>query len=452
MSLGRNLKNAFRGLLVWAVIFFFLALYGMRRLGTLFISDREARRAQRARVQGQTLRVAMSVLGACFVKLGQVMSSRPDLFEPEMIDELRKLQDKLPPFAFAKVKLAVEGELGRPIAQVFSEFDEVPVAAASVAQVHRARLSAGDEVAVKVLRPNVRAQVERDGTLLLLGAKMLALHPTIRLSDPEAFTREFVEGLVRQTDLRIEASNYKQFRENFKGNERISFPLIHDALSGERVLVMEFVRGTKVDALTGTNHREISDTLRGATMQMCFVDGFLHADMHPGNMVVRDDGKLVLFDVGLATKLKPEVLELFVDMTKCIAMGTPEDTVAHLKRYHVYGENVDWDEMLKDFESFGRKFRNQDVSKLDYGEMVGEILGIGRRYHVHPVPELALVIVGIVTVQGISKMLSPEVNEFQEMSKFLIPLLMKMGQKVPDTHDARVAAGAASANGDVSLA
>jgi len=451
MSFGRTLKNTARGLLVWAVIFVYLALYGLRRVGTLLISDRAERRKEVARVQGQLLRSGMSALGACFVKLGQVMSSRPDLFEPEMIDELRKLQDKLPPFAFAKVKESVESQLGKPVDAVFSEFDQAPVAAASVAQVHRARLIAGEEVAVKVLRPNVRAQVERDGTLLMFFAKLLAMHPTIRLSDPEAFTREFVEGLVRQTDLSIEASNYELFRENFKHNARLTFPAIHRELTGEKVLVMEFVRGTKLDAISQRGDlREIADTLRSATMQMCFVDGFMHADMHPGNMVVKDDGHIVLFDVGLATKLTPEVLEMFVDLTKCIAMGTPDDTVAHLKRYHVYGENVNWEQMRVDLDAFGRKFRVMDVSKLDYGEMVGAILAIGRNYHVHPVPELALLIVGMVTVQGIAKMLAPEVNDFQEMSKFLLPLLMKMGQKVPDTAEARAAKRAIG--GDISLA
>jgi ubiquinone biosynthesis protein len=449
MLLGQTLKNFLRGLLVWVVLLMFLLAYGVLRVGTLTIGDRKERKREVARLQGKLLRLAMSTLGACFVKLGQVMSSRPDLFEPEMIDELRKLQDRLPPFAFSKVKLAVESELRQPISALFSEFDEQPVAAASVAQVHRARLHTGDEVAVKVLRPNVRAQVARDGTLLQLGARLLAMHPTIRLSDPEGFTREFVEGLVRQTDLRIEAANYEQFRENFKHNDQLTFPYVHRELTGELVLTMEFVRGTKVDQLRGGTHRKVADTLRGATMQMCFVDGFMHADMHPGNMVLRDDGRVVLFDVGLATRLKPETLEMFVDLTKCIAMGTAEDTVVHLKRYHVYGENVDWAQLRADLDEFGRKFRVQDVARLDYGEMVGEILAIGRRYHVHPVPELALLIVGMVTVQGIGKMLAPEVNDFQEMSKFLVPLLMKLGQKVPDTAEARAAQRAI---GDTSLA
>jgi ubiquinone biosynthesis protein len=439
MSLGRLSMNALRGLLVWAVIAVFGLVYGLCRLGTFMIRDPVSRKRAVSRLQGRMLRVLMSSLGACFVKLGQVMSSRPDLFEPALIDELRLLQDNLPPFAFRKVRRTVEAELARPLASVFTEFDQQPVAAASVAQVHRARLASGDEVAVKVLRPNVRAQVERDGTLLMVAAKLLALHPTIRLSDPVGFTREFVDGLVRQTDLRIEAVHYEQFRQNFNHSDRLSFPAIYEQETSEKVLTMEFVRGTKVDALLDGGHREVADTLRSATMQMLFVDGFMHADMHPGNMVLREDGKVVLFDVGLATKLSSEVLEMFVDLTKCIAMGTPDDTIAHLKRYHVYGDSVDWQQMKTDLEAFGQHFRAQDVSKLDYGEMIGEILAIGRRYHVHPVPQLALVIVGMVTVQGIAKMLAPEVNDFQEMSKFLVPLLMKQGQKLPDTAEARAA-------------
>ena len=439
------MTNVLRGLWVWTLISGYLVLYAFRRLGTLGISDVKQKRARIAAIQGQVLRAGMSHLGACFVKLGQVMSSRPDLFEPELIEELRKLQDKLPAFPFAIVRRTIESDLGKKLDELFSELDETPVAAASVAQVHRGRLKDGVEVAVKVLRPNVRAQVERDGSLLLFSAKLLALHPSIRLSDPVGFTREFVFGLSRQTDLRVEAANYEQFRENFKNDPRIAFPRVFEALTTEKLLVMEFVRGTKVDALGPGDHSKLATALREAAFKMCLDDGFLHADMHPGNMVRRDDGVLVLLDVGLATKIAPRTHEMFIDMTKCLAMGAPEDIINHFKRYHVYMGEVDWDTMLVELRAFAVKFRSRDVSQLDYGEMVNDMLALGRRYHVRPMSDLALVIVGTVTVQGIGKMLAPQINDFAEMSKFLIPILMKRGEKVPDSDEAKQAQAAVAA-------
>jgi ubiquinone biosynthesis protein len=414
------------------VIVLLLSGYALRRITTLAIRDPARRRAAVARLQGLWLRRGMSFLGACFVKLGQVMSSRPDLFEPELIAELRLLQDKLPPFAFVHVRRTIEAELGRELSEVFSELSEVPLAAASVAQVHRGRLHQGDEVALKVLRPNIRAQVERDGALLLVFAHLLALHPTIRLSDPVGFTREFVDGLVRQTNLHNEAEHYRTFRENFARDSRVTFPAVYAELSGERLLVMELVRGHKLDELPPGDYSEAAEALRRATLQMCLVDGFMHADMHPGNLLLRDDGVLVLFDVGLATRLAPEVLEMFVDMVRCIAMGTPDELVDHFRNYHLHGDQVDWARMRGDFAQFTAKFRAQDLATLDYGAMSNEIMALGRRYHMRPVPKLSLLLVGIVTVQGIGKMLLPDSNDFQAMSAFLLPLLAKAGRPPSD--------------------
>ena len=285
----RRLGNALHIVWVGFVVFWFLIAYGLVRLGLLIGLCWSGARRRRvvARWNGWALRTLLELLGASFIKMGQVMSTRPDLFAAETIAQLKHLQDRLPAFAFAKVRRIVEEDTGKPLADTYAEFDEAPVAAASVAQVHRARLRDGREVAVKVLRPNVRRQVERDASLLMLGAKIIALHPRLKRSDPVGHTQHFVDAIHDQTDLRIEATNYRRFHDNFASWTTVKFPEVL-APSTERVLTMEFIRGTKIDAQPDERKLPLAEVVRRCMFQMCFDDGFLHADMHPGNMLVDD--------------------------------------------------------------------------------------------------------------------------------------------------------------------
>jgi ubiquinone biosynthesis protein len=438
----RFLGNTVHFFFLVLVLLFTGIIYGVARLGVALFVWGKRRPIALAKLRGWTLRQSMSALGATFIKLGQVMSTRPDLFAPEIIAQLRRLQDRLPPFSFAKVKKTIEADFDKPLHHLFSELDVKPVAAASVAQVHRARLKDGREVAVKVLRPGVRRQVERDAVILIGCAKLLALRPLWRKSDPVGHTQHFVEAIHDQTDLEIEAKNYTRFRQNFAGNPNVSFPEVYAELCSSRVLTMEFVRGTKIDELGGKQHPALAEVVRQTMFKMCFQDGFVHADLHPGNLVVQDGGRLVIFDAGLAKLLHEDVLIQFIDMSKCIAMGTADDIVAHLRRFHTYVGDIDWVALRVDVEAFATKFRSQDTGKLEYGELIGEMFAIGRKHHVRPVTDMMLVFVALITAQGIGKMLEPEHNVFGAVAQYLLPILMKRNESVPETPEARAARGA----------
>ena len=416
--------NFLRALFLSGFVLTALAVYGLGRAGLWAAVRDAARRAHRvARWRGRVLRRSMTMLGATFIKMGQVMSSRPDLFHPETIDELKVLQDRLPAFRFWRVRRIVEPELGRPVDELFAEFDRRPVAAASVAQVHRARLADGTEVAVKVLRPSIRRQVERDSAILLFGARLVAISPSLRLNDPVGHLRHFVEAIIKQTDLTLEADNYERFAANFSAVPEIAFPVVHRPLSSRSVLTMEFMHGTRFDNRDTAHDRALARTIRRMMFKMCFADGFIHADLHPGNFLVRDDHRLVVFDAGMAKLLESDILEQFVDFSRCLTMGTADDFVDHIKRFHNYLGEVDWAGLRRDIEALLGRFRAKDTGSLEYSELFADIFSIARTYRARPVPDLTLVMVALLTIQGIGKVLDPDNNVFQEVAGYLMPLL-----------------------------
>ncbi len=420
----RFFSYALRFLVMAAVLWWYSLVYATGRVRTAFLRDREAKRVAIAHLRGQILRRAMSHLGACFIKLGQVLSTRPDLLDQEIIDELRKLQDRLPPFAFERVREMLEADLG-PIADRFAELDRTPVAAASVAQVHRARLKDGTEVAVKVLRPDVRDKVNRDATILLAIARLIELHPSWRLSQPYAHLLHFVDGIREQTNLDNEIAHYALFRRNFAAVPGVRFPAVFAPLSSQRVMTMEFLRGHKLDALPPGDHRELALRVQNVIFKMCYEDGFVHADMHPGNLLLHESGDLAIFDVGLCKQLSGDVFDQFVDFARCIAMGTPDDFLVHMKKFHTYATDVDWVALEAEMTAFLGRFRQRNVAELELGTMVHELLSLARRHRVRPMPDITLVLVGLVTAEGIGKQLHPDRNLFQQTAEYLVALQMR---------------------------
>lgn len=415
-----------RSLVIFLVGIGAVIWYGAARF-TITAESEEHEQKRVARLRGRVLRWAMETLGATFIKLGQVMSTRPDLFAHEMITELKMLQDKLP--AFPNARAIVEKELGRPIEELFATFDEVPVAAASVAQVHHATLLDGTEVAVKVLRPDVRTRAEGDGQILLFYARVLMLLDE-RAAHAElvGHLEHFIAGILEQTDLRIEAANYEVFRKNFKHVLKVRFPKVFPDHSGERVMTMEFLRGEKIRPEHKQLFPDLPGRLRETFLKMCFEDGFLHADLHPGNFVVEKDGTIAIYDVGLTKQLSEESLVYYIDFNRCLVMGSVADYMRHIRGYHSYmAGSVDWAELENDIRAFSAEWRSLSAAQLELGGLIQKIFDVGRKHGVRPRTEMTMMMVGVITAEGIGKFLDPEVNSFQEVSNFLIPVLARRG-------------------------
>ncbi len=245
-------------------------------------------------------------LGATFVKVGQIMSTRPDLFPPHIIRALTRLQDNVGAFSWRDVERTIVEELGKPVGELYATFDQTPIASASVAQVHRATLPSGDEVAVKVRRPGLDDLVAFDLSVMRLFARVIAVVPSIRLLAPVESVDEFGRAIRAQIDLRIEAGNNRRFTEMFAGDPDVLFPKLYPELCGRRVLTMAFIRGVKVldaPAKQGTDATRLAKIGFRTLLKMVFADGFVHADLHPGNIYVDEKDKVVILDLGLTAEL-----------------------------------------------------------------------------------------------------------------------------------------------------
>ncbi len=273
--------------------------------------------------RGRRLREMLDELGPTFVKFGQLLSTRPDVVPPDIVAELRGLQDHVTPFPFAQVREVIEEELDLTVEQAFLEFDEVPLASASIGQVHRGLLPNGEEVAVKVQRPAAPGQIEADLGLLYQAAKLLRERVrALEFIDPEELVDEFARSIRLELDYLHEARNADAFRRHFEHEPGVVVPRVIRLYSTGRVLTLEFLRGRKVSeidfqALRPDERRSIAYRMADTWMTMVFRHGFFHADPHPANIFVLDGGELGLVDFGQAGKLTDEDMArltyLFVD-------------------------------------------------------------------------------------------------------------------------------------------
>ncbi len=270
--------------------------------------------------EAERLRLALEELGPTFIKFGQILSTRHDLIPEEHIKELSKLQDRVPPFSYQEAKKAIEKELQKNLDEVFISFDPEPIAAASIGQVHRARLREGDEVAVKVMRPGIEEMVETDLFILMGLAKFAEKHiKESRFFNPVGFIDEFSRVMRQEIYYIHEAQNADRFYSNFAGSTTVRIPKVYWKYTTKRVLTQEFLEGIKISDIakieaSGLDRKKVSTDLANAYLKMIFEDGFYHADPHPGNILVSLEGKIIFLDFGMAGHIDPLLRENLVSL------------------------------------------------------------------------------------------------------------------------------------------
>ncbi|MEZ4458435.1 MAG: AarF/UbiB family protein [bacterium] len=245
-------------------------------------------------------------LGPTFVKLGQIMSTRPDILPTTFIDELKHLQDRVPPMPFEEVKAAIEENLGKSLEDLYAHVHEKPIGAASIGQVHRAQTHDGRECVIKVQRPGIPTTIRSDLDILYYIARLAeATIQEVELYTPTAIVKEFEKAILSELDFTLEARNIREFGANFEEVAEVSVPAVFDELSNDRIMTLEFIDAKKLSELDGGSDqaKAVLKNLLDAMVKMVLHDGFFHGDPHPGNILVREDNSLVFIDFGLVGRL-----------------------------------------------------------------------------------------------------------------------------------------------------
>jgi ubiquinone biosynthesis protein len=400
-------------------------------IGWLALCVRFSGKARRRDWFGQVVLDLFRELGATFIKVGQIMSTRPDLIPDYVSKKLSHLQDDVGPFPLPTVLRTIERDLGRPAATLFPEFAPVPLASASVSQVHKARLPDGRLVAVKVRRPDVVELCTFDLHVMRIGARLLNGIPSISTLAPVATVEEFGRAIFSQLDFRIEAANNRRFRENFRAEPKVVFPEVIEDLSSERILTMTFIDGTKILSTrqTRSDPKRVARLGLQVLLKMIFEDGFVHADLHPGNIFITPDDKIALLDLGLVGELDGPHRRGF---TKFFAAWAQRDgdTMARLMyemsanaQARGTGAPVDpaaFERYRAAIIEFVGRYWGQRMGEVQVGKVLFDMLGILRRHRVRVNPTFTIVNIAIAVTEGIGKQLDPELDLMSEALPYFL--------------------------------
>ena len=372
----------------------------------------------------ERVRLIIEELGPTFIKLAQAMSNRADLLPEALSDEFEKLQSNVPPFETALARHIIEEELGRPISEVFSEFDDITLGSASIGPVHRARLLTGEEVVVKVQRPGVREKVRSDLALL---------HELVRLTtgflqkqglaNPQDIVDAFERSMSKELDYTAEARSMEQFRKLYEDYTTFYVPKPYRELSTARILVIEFVSGCKItDKMQlqawGLNPATVAENGMDIYLTQIFEFGIFHADPHPGNVLVRPDGTVVLIDFGMVGRLTKQQKYAFAGVFIGMARQDARSMALNFRRLALTAEIPDMRAFESDLSQLIEDFAMLDVKEMSMSDLADALQGIIYNYKLQVPGAVFLILRALVILEGIGKVLHPNFNTFEFVAPY----------------------------------
>ena len=386
----------------------------------------------------ERLRLAFEELGPTFVKLGQVLSTRVDILS-ELVGqeealawstEFQKLQRHAQPFDFSEVRTTIEQEFKMPLEKVFSTYEQQPFAAASIAQVHAATLETGESVVVKVQRPRVATIIQTDLNLLMeLAERLENRDPEMHLFKPTELVREFSRSIRKEIDFTIEATNTDAFYQRFATSSKVKIPRVYWDFTNRRVLTLERIDGVPINAIAqldemGFDRTELAETLVEMFYTQVLSDGFFHADPHPGNVFVLEDGRIGLVDFGMVGRISDDMLRHICNWLSAVLIKDVDAVVRSYIRMGILGDETDITALKLEMNDFLERYFNMPPSRLRLGEVIHEVFNASLRHQIHVPPAFLMLGKTVATVESVVMKLNPDfkILEFSQpyISQFLV--------------------------------
>ncbi len=382
-------------------------------LGLQIITRKRRERVEKMS-RAERVRIVFEELGPTFIKFGQIASTRPDLFPLEFVNELSKLQDKVPSFSVEQAKDILQQELGLPPAEIFERFDEIPLASASIGQVHRARLHDGREVVVKIQRPDIHKIIEVDLEIMMYIAGLMERNiQELALHRPTGIVEEFARTLEKEVDYTLEASSMERFGRQFAEDPTVYVPKVYREYTTARIITMEYINGIKVSDLEGLQAAGLDTrliTTRGAnlTLRQVFHNGFFHADPHPGNIFVLPGNVICLIDFGMIGTVDRQTRENFVDLLDSIVHRDAAEATQVILRITSWEDQPDIRALEREIADFIGRHLFKPLKDIEVGRMLQQLLQLISHHQLRVPPDIFLMIKAVTEVEGVARALDPQ--------------------------------------------